>query len=173
MIQEQEIWVPVLGYEGRYEVSNLGRIKSFYHCDKKLITPKIKAIQTNPNGYKTITLSVNRRVKGFMVSRLVLAAFDKPMPSTIDCRHLDGDKSNNKLNNLKWGTRKENEADKLLHGTRPLGETNGASKMKSDQILKIRELHEQGLNSRQIADMFNSCQQNIWHIINRKTWKHI
>lgn len=99
----EEKWVPVEGYGNKYEVSNLGRIKS-YHKKK----PKILLIHYNTSGYPYVNLYYNKTHKAEMIHRLVAKAFI-PNPKGYNIvMHLDDNKTNNNADNLKWGTQKEN-----------------------------------------------------------------
>ena len=116
-----EIWKPVKGYDGKYEVSNLGRVKSLnYNRTKK---EKILKPTLSHNGYFIVTLSKNGKTKKFRVNRLVIETFipDKSdFKSTpdedrnnididnLEVNHIDENIKNNNLNNLEWCTHKYN-----------------------------------------------------------------
>ena len=100
---DTEKWMPVEGYSNKYEVSNLGRIKS--HHKKR---PKILLIHYNTSGYPYVNLYYNKTHKAEMIHRLVANAF-VPNPKGYNIvMHLDDNKTNNNANNLRWGTQKEN-----------------------------------------------------------------
>lgn len=169
---ETEIWLPVRNFEGFYEVSNLGKVRGFNCGGNKRNLPKIKKSSLNKKtGYLYAILYKNKEYKPLLLSRLVLSTFTIDMPSNIDCRHLDGNKLNCTLSNLKWGTRKENEADKILHGTKPLGERNGLAKLTESIVKNIRA--EVGSSTYQLATKYNISQQNVSAIRSGKTWKHV
>ena len=90
----------------------------------------------NPEGYKMVTLYGPNGRKGKSVHRLVLEVHSGPCPEGMQCRHLDGDKANNNISNLRWGTGVENMQDRIKHGSNPslgaFGEKGMASKI-SDQ----------------------------------------
>jgi hypothetical protein len=106
-----EQWRPVVGYEGRYSISDRGRVYS-------LLTDKILRQANAHAGHKTVSLRpfVNGSGAQF-VHKLVLEAFVGPAPDGLVCRHLNGDPADNRLENLCWGTRKENGEDASRHGT--------------------------------------------------------
>lgn len=85
------------------------------------------------------------------VHRLVLEAFIGPCPKGMECRHLDGNATNNRLTNLQWGTRAENDADMMRHGTRPRGEKHKNTKYTDEFVGMVRELRRQGMKPRHIA----------------------
>lgn len=100
----KEIWKPIEGFEGLYEVSNLGRIKSI-----KRNTTKggiLKLYTNKQNGYVYAGLTKNNRRKTFRVHRLVMSTFVGW--SELQVNHIDGDKTNNKLSNLEYCTGSEN-----------------------------------------------------------------
>lgn len=85
------------------------------------------------SGYYYVCLHKNGKQRTHTVHRLVLETFIGPRPEGMQCRYLDGDSANNKLNNLCWGTQKENEADKVKHGTVCTGGRNGNSLIRREQ----------------------------------------
>lgn len=115
-------WRPVPGYEGRYEVCKAGLVKALPRRIQttngiRVIKQTVLKPQLNKDGYEVVCLWINRRPKPFFVHRLVLAAFVGPLPEGQVTRHLDGDCRNNTLSNLAYGTRSENTADMMRHGT--------------------------------------------------------
>lgn len=121
-IMAEERWLPIPGYEGLYEVSDLGNIRSLdrtvKRSDGKLRRFKGKAITpTIVNGRARVTLPGNPRRK-HRVHRLVLLAFvGPPPPGTEACHSPDPDPLNNRLENLRWDTSSENMRDRVRHGT--------------------------------------------------------
>lgn len=99
-----EIWLPVVGYDGIYEVSNFGRVKSIRFGKTKVMK------QSNSHGYKTVELCVDRHRDCQRVHRLVAFAFiPNNAPDTkIFINHKDGNRSNNHVDNLEWCTASEN-----------------------------------------------------------------
>lgn len=120
------------------------------------------------SGYFQVGLfDKNRQYYRFnkMVHRLVLETFVGPCPPGMECRHLDGDKQNNRLDNLCWGTHQENEKDKVRHGLTKL------TKNKVKVIRYLRDAAKFSLGD--IAWQFNVCKATVCFVVNRKTWKHI
>lgn len=116
-----ETWRPVVGYEGWYEVSSSGRVRGLdreiRYIDGRVRSRKgmILRLQTNRSGYRTVGLSKNGP-KGFLVHRLVLAAFVGPCPADMEGCHENGDPSDNSLSNLRWDTSSANKYDIVRHG---------------------------------------------------------
>jgi hypothetical protein len=119
----EEIWKAVVGFEGFYEVSNLGRVRSLArvittkHGVEKRPTGRILRPGPRPSGHLTVALS-NDNVCGktHNVHTLVLEAFVGPRPApNLVGRHLDGDENNCRFDNLVWSTRRENGQDRKWH----------------------------------------------------------
>lgn len=120
-----ETWKPVPDYEGWYEVSDLGRVRSVdrvatnrpgvvIRCRGVLLRPRV-----NTTGYLEVTLQRNGTRRHVGIHRLVLAAFVGPCPEGMEGCHGDGDKENNAVSNLRWDTRSANTYDKIRHGKHP------------------------------------------------------
>jgi len=121
-----EEWRPVVGWEGFYEVSSQGGVKSLdrFVPNRPGVTMHRRAhvlvLAQSKDGYLHVWLCRENIRYQYRVSRLVALTFHGPCPEGMECRHLDGDKLNNKPSNLAWGTRSENTYDKVRHGTHPM-----------------------------------------------------
>lgn len=102
-----EIWRPVVGYEGYYEVSNFGRVKSLNY--KRTGRPEILKPGNNGNGHLKVELSKDGKSKKFYVHRLVAQAFLEPVPGKDYIDHIDGNPENNVVTNLRYCTKPEND----------------------------------------------------------------
>ena len=118
----KEVWKPVKGYEGSYEVSDLGNVRSLdreveksngqvYRCRGKELA-KIPEV----GGYLRVGLYIKGKISKLLIHRLVLEAFVGECPEGMETRHLDGDPTNNRLSNLVWGTSQENTWDIVAMG---------------------------------------------------------
>lgn len=104
-----EIWKDVLGYEGLYRVSNLGRFRS---SDGTL-----RSVTREPrNGYCRVSVRKDGKKKSLYIHSLVLEAFVGPRPTGMDCCHNNDDKADNRLCNLRWDSRANNLADRKRNG---------------------------------------------------------
>ena len=118
-----ERWKPVNGYEGIYEVSSHGRVRSIdrtvTYSDGRVGRIKGKALRTPPNedGYPRVNLSTQGKSRARRVHALVAEAFIGPRPDGMDVCHGDGDPENNHVDNLRYGTHSENMLDSVRHGT--------------------------------------------------------
>lgn len=99
---ENEVWAVIKDYPN-YMISTLGNVHSSAGSRPVLLNPC-----TNGMGYKVVGLYKNKKCKLFLVHVLVLEAFDKPRPFNLVCMHLDDNKSNNRLENLRWDTQANN-----------------------------------------------------------------
>ena len=156
----REIWKPVIGFEESYDVSNMGRIRSYRrNSPPVLLRPGLTSA-----GYPSVALG---RGNTNLVHKLVATAFlGLPKPGQ-EVRHKDGTRTNNHVDNLCWGSRSENNLDKRRHGTDLNGETNTQAKLTNAQVLVIRQ--QAGIISqRKLAKEFGVSPSLISCII-RKT----
>lgn len=117
-----EEWRPVVGWEGLYEVSDAGQVRSLPRRVRggggshAIRGGRVLRQSSDDQGYRTVSLSNSGTHTGH-VHRLVLEAFAGPMPDGLEVRHLDGNPANNARTNLAYGTGAENWADRRRHGT--------------------------------------------------------
>lgn len=118
-----------------------------------------------------------RRSDGKHITRsvhdLVIRTFIGPPKEGQECRHLDGDGSNNRITNLRWGTSIENKADMKLHGTAPQGTNNGNAKIDDDIVKWIRAMYKQGMRNKDIAACVGLSKGRVSDIGNGKGWWHV
>ena len=182
MIEE---WRPVVGYEGLYEVSSLGRVRSLDRLCKsnkrsdqwmkgQILKPKINRHRQNRC---TVALGKEGKVSYIYISRLVLTAFVGPPPLDHDAAHWDGDPTNNCLDNLRWATDSENMSDKKRHGTDPSGIRNAMAKLTDEQVLYIRKNYKRtsyhDSNALELSRQFNISRTIVLQIAKNKRWKHL
>lgn len=176
-----EIWKDIKNFEGRYQISNFGRIKSLPKFKEnslvKCITPeKILRPGIHYEGYHLYKLYFGQKIsRTVRVHRIVAEAF-LPNPLNLPMvNHIDGNTQNNLLSNLEWCTPSNNIQNALARGVvwsknAPKGEHQHHSILKESQIKKIRASKK---SCKKLALEFNTCESNIRNIINRVSWKHI
>jgi hypothetical protein len=177
-----EIWKAVVGFEGAYEVSNLGRVRSLDRTGParsrwgqdivRVFRGRILAGGPHPNGYITMHLYLDGVRRPTVLHIIVAEAFHGPRPSPgHEVRHLDNDRKNCVAENIKWGTRAEQQADKERHGTVPRGEKSSSAKLNAADVQKIRA--RVGEPQQNLADEFGCTFSNISAIQRRKSWRHV
>lgn len=175
-----EIWKDIEGYDGKYQVSNLGNVKS---CGRTLNgingSTKYKkesflTANTDPTGYLSVMVCVDYKFKRLAVHRLVAQAFVPNLENKKYVNHIDGNKLNNNSENLEWVTAKENTQHALKLNLILTGENCNKSILKSEDVLKIRKLHELKVKRKEITKMFPQVSPTtIRDVIFNKTWKQL
>ena len=171
----KEVWKDVVGYEGYYQVSNLGNVKG-------LKRNKIKSPTLNRWGYKVVSLTKpDTKVKSVFVHRLVAIVFISNLNNKEQVNHIDGDKTNNCEFNLEWCNQSENmqHAFKLGLNVNPYGEKHNRAILTEEIYLKCVELREQGLTYTKIAEHVSNeydikiGRTSINAALIGQTWSHI
>ena len=169
-----EIWKLVYGYEERYEVSNIGNIRSTKgrkYGRGVLFNPK-----PTKRGYHRVTLRKDKMKKCVFVHTLVLEAFVCPRPEGMVTNHKNSKQSDNRVENLEWVTQKENVHHAIESGNffTPQGEQHGESKLTTEQVKQIREMFATGIYTKAaIARQFGVTDVLIGLIVRRSAWKHV
>ena len=176
-----ETWKQVEDFPD-YEVSDLGRVRSTKQGKSRILKPWQPS---DPSVYPAVSLCRSGERSNRAVHTLVVRTFIGEPPSpTHEVRHLDGNHLNPRLDNLAWGTRKENAQDRTRHGRTPSGpkhgmygspqngEANGFAKLNDNSVRAIRLLAGQ-MSSRELASAFGVTQAVIWRIVRRKAWRHL
>tara|TARA_R110000822_G_scaffold27790_3_gene82683 strand:- start:4643 stop:5182 length:540 start_codon:yes stop_codon:yes gene_type:complete len=140
-----EIWKPVLGYEGLYEVSSIGRVRSldrWVRIGNKndwLRPGRIMKQKIREGGYLYVDMYDDGGAsKHKRIHIMVCEEFRGPRPAGMQVCHNDGAPTNNTVENLRWGTAKENQRDRVKHGTSVRGEGNPNSRLTESDVLEIR-----------------------------------
>lgn len=183
---EEEVWKDIKDFPN-YQVSNYGRVRSVDQYQErvskygkkyyKFYKGKILAIK-DIRGYKNVGLSVNGKVWTKQIHRLVMTTF-KPIPNMgeFQVNHIDGNKSNNRIDNLEWVTPLENIHHAYDIGLNKKREQNGSknlqAKLTEEQVKQIKYELLDKMSDKDIAEMFGVCRQSINGIRRGITWKHI
>lgn len=165
----EERWKVIPGFPD-YAVSDQGRVARITpsgRCRTRkggLLSPT----RARGKSYSHVTLtSPDGSLKCESVHKLVLIAFVGPRPATHECRHKDGDRSNNRLSNLAWGTHQENDEDRIAHGRMPRGEASGHARLTIDAVRQIRS---SPLTDRALGRLFDVDPSTISCVRRRATW---
>lgn len=174
-----ETWLPVTGYEGFYEVSDKGRVRSIsrqvlsrnrWGAVSIQLRGKILTLLENKAGYHKVLLSKNGKATNKLVSTLVAEAFLGPRPAGLLVLHGDGNAKNNRLGNLRYGTQKDNMQDSIKHGTRPKGRAHKCAKLSEKQVLEIRASDK---SNAALAAKFNVDPSTVRLARIGRNWAHI
>lgn len=171
-----EEWRDIEGFEGRYQVSNLGRVRSF--ARKSYKTPKILKDTHDTDGYCMVNLCDAKhgtKNKISKVHRLVAKAFIDNPNGFPEVNHIDENKSNNRADNLEWCTTQYN----LTYGNRlncTYGSNNFHSKLTIAQVREIRQIYKKGdlqFGQSALGKRYGVTHGTIRCIVNGKSWTHI
>lgn len=171
-----ERWKPIPGYEGKYGVSNRGRVKSLARmrdCNGGLaFMPERIRKQDYAKGYFQLSLLKNAKKRIWKIARLVALAFLPNPENKPQVNHKDGNKRNNRLSNLEWATRSENMKHAYQNGLeRALaGEENGASVLTNEKATRIREWYADGFSQSKIAEKFGVDQVTVSRVVHHKSY---
>ena len=177
---KEEIFVSIKGYEGSYEISNYGKVRSLTKSwigNNNLVVRKGKILKPSIDrfGYYKINLWGHCKVKRFLVSRLVALAFIPNPLNLPQVNHKDGKKLNNYEGNLEWVTGSENIQHAFDNGLINVskGEDHCHAKLTEKDIHKIYCYLEEGYNYGQIAVEFGICKGSIQKVVEGMSWKHV
>lgn len=177
-----EIWRDIKGYEGCYQVSNMGRVKSLsrviVRSDGQSITVKERILSESKNdrGYYGVRISKNGKQSTPKIHSLVANAFIPNPQNLKEVNHKDGNKKNNYVDNLEWSTRSHNIKHAFDNGLNTtVGENNPRSVLTELDVVNIRDRRDNGeLEKSVYKDYSNkigiSGFKGVW---NDRTWKTI
>lgn len=189
-METQARWRPVLGYEGVYEVSDRGRVRRCdgYHGSKRHLKPA-----PNRSGYLNVNLSRYCKGRTFFVHRLVCEAFLGVRPDGMTINHKNGQKTDNRLENLEYMTHANNMRHAMvvinsMLPTRARGKDNGSiakperlvrgsdvatAKLNAKVVRQIRAMLAGGMKQRDIASAVGISQTQIWRVKAGLSWAHV
>lgn len=176
----KEIWKSIKGYEGYYEVSNHGNVRTvtrfISNSGKHGMWYKSRSLKFNvdKDGYNTVALQKDGKVKRVKVHRVVLSTFTDD--NDMQVNHIDGNKSNNHVNNLEWVTCSENIKHAFNIGLKTqVGSKNNCSKLTESIVIQICDFFKNTtFTNKQIAEMFDiKSDETIRRIRKRVSWTHV
>lgn len=175
-----EEWRPVVGFEGWYEVSDQGRVRSL---DRQIRIagrwgPEVrtyagKVLRQSWMGtsrYLGVTLSRNGKIETHPVHRLVLEAFAGARPDGYEARHLNCENSDNRASNLVWGSRSDNREDSRQNGSLAVGERIAQHKLTEEQVIAIRQ---SSARSADVAAVYGISMKQIGRVRRKENWRHV
>lgn len=180
----KELWVPVVGFEKYYEVSNLGRVRSKDRLAKnsrgnsyRLWKGRVLSLNLKNNKkYINCKMSVNGKTYTKQLHWIVLASFKtKPSAEKWEVNHIDGNKRNNKLKNLEWVTSKQNQIHAIENQLyKPAKRSkNGKSKLNEKIVFLIKKDLLKNMKNIDISNKYNISLKMVSDIKTKRTWKHV
>lgn len=166
-------WLAVPGWEGFYEVSDAGEVRSLRDNHG---TGRLRTVRPNPvaTRYLRVTLSRPGRKQNVRLHKLVLLAFRGPPPTPAhEGAHANGDAHDCRLENLRWATRTENEYDKKAHGRALYGERHHQAKLTIEAVRELRQLRAAGWSALALGRRFGISNVAANNAATRRTWKHV
>ncbi len=175
-----ETWKPVVGFEGAYSVSSLGRVRRDACVVKtergqRVFSERVKSqFERDMNGYPQILVTLSKANKAIqrLVSGVVAEAFIGPRPDGLFVLHADGNSRNNAAYNLRYGTQAENCKDAVAHGTTLKGHRNPFVVLTAPQVIQIRKELESAKrgDAVKVARKYGVHQETIYAIRKGRSW---
>jgi hypothetical protein len=174
-------WLQIPGFDPRYEVSAGGQLRSWAARgtaarggNKWAKAPRIVPGARHRDGYTIFGLLDDKgRTTSVYMHQLVLAAFVGPLPEGLVTRHRNGDPTDNRLENLTYGTHLENHADRGLHGRTARAAASGKSNITDEIALAIVARYRAGESQMSIAKTYGMGQTTVSDIVNGRTWASV
>lgn len=172
-------WRDIKDWEGLYQINAFGQVKSLSRIFKgKLNFKKVskeRILNTGHNNYPMVNLCRQGKSTMCTVHRLLWETFVGKIPNGMQINHIDGNKHNNNLINLEVVTPSQNISHAYKTGLKYqyVGSKSPNSKLKEEQVIKIKEMLKDGLSTRKIAKAFSVNQMTISHINQGNTWSHL
>lgn len=170
-----EEWRSVHGYEGLYEVSSNGRVRSLPRSRLTAVGmqrwpgKELRAF-VDDTGYLYVNLSNGSKAKKRAVHSLVLEAFIGPRPDGMQACHRDGNRVNPALENLRWDSVKANAMDRVTHGTQVRGSRSGVARLSDESV---REILSRSESSKVLAKEYGVASSTIRAIRIGQNWRHM
>ena len=180
----KERWTDIDGYEGYYEVSNLGRVRSVPRVGKRHMNGKVferrakgKLLKLDcSRKYMRVFLAKDGSTTTHYVHRLVAKAYCENPDNKKEVNHIDSNRANNAADNLEWVTRAENVAHHVSSKAQlsHVGENHYKSKLTNDDVRRMRMLYDSGkAKQRDLVEEYGLTYSSVHHIVHRNTWKSV
>ena len=172
ILSSEKIWKDIPGLDGLYQASNDGGIQRMDRVtsDGRRLKQRDLKLSKCSNGYLFFSPRTSRSKKTMLVHRAVLSAFSGSFQD-LDVNHINGIKSDNRIDNLEWVTRSENLKHAARIGLKPSGENSHLSKLTREEVKEIRSLIGT-MPQTEIAKKFGVAQTTISKINTGKKWKN-
>ena len=151
-----------------YDISSCGVLRNVSSGVARVLRNR-----TTKKGYLKGELHRNGSTCCIGIHRLVLMAFVGPCPKGMECRHLNGIPSDNRLENLAWGTRSRNALDRIKHGNMAFGELHRNAKLTVFVVCEARRLAAEGVCLSEISRRLSKHCNTLKYAIEGETWKHV
>lgn len=170
-----EEWREIPGFDGYYEVSNLGQVRSWRNGKwGRASEPALMNPSPMNTGYLRVTLRHDGKDHYRLVHHLVLEAFHGPQPEGCQGAHLDGNRENAKASNLVWASPRENSTHKLAHGTYPGMTPSGPDRrLTREEVIEIKVALASGEKQRMLAERYGVHVRTIARIAQGATWRNV
>ena len=179
-MDNSEVWLDIKGYEGYYQVSNFGRVKSLarvVECRKDVFVNKKEKFLSDwdcGKGYRKVKLSKDAIEKSIRVHRLVVETFLDNPEAKSEVNHINGIKNDNRIENLEWCTSSENTKHALNNKLKisQKGSEHGMSKLTEKDVLEIREIGR-SKSLKEVSKIFKVSESLISNVLLNKIWNHV
>ncbi len=163
---KKEIWKPIKNYEGIYEVSNFGMVRSLDRISSngKRVKAKHLKLCAKSDGYIVVGLYKNGRQKTSYVHKLVADAFIPRVGNKTEINHIDGNKKNNRVSNIEWSSRSEN----IKHAYETGLKKPNYAKLNEVLVMEIKAMINEGKTNVKISEIYNVSESTISNIKKRK-----
>lgn len=149
-----------------YEISSIGQVKNI--TTGKILKPGFS------DGYEKVNLCHNKKATTKKIHHLVLESFVGKRPPNLRCScHYDGNKRNNNIKNLRWGTDLDNTEDKIRHGRIIKGLKHHEAKLTPSIIKKCRLLYARGQSGNSLARIHGVCNTTMHRALSGESWSHV
>lgn len=171
-----EEWKDIPGFESIYQASTLGRIRSLDRVERDRPLPrkgKVLATYRQAGKHTHVTLYLHGKRCVMLLHRLILRTFAGEPKEGQEGDHINFNRDDNRLENLRWLSKLENMRAYFASGRHATGEKKHGAKLNPAKVLEIRRMREEGKSRQEIAGKFGVSPMAVWQIDNGRSWKHV